>query len=129
MKILTATTLRQGDRDNDYSWTVEGELVGIDEPCARDRTDPDGGCGCGRGFFGFSSHRSTTTAVVRDLPLTAGDVCDALVGYYESAGYGRFTVAEVADQVDDLLELAGYWPVGTVLERRLDLVRTRGIAA
>ena len=126
MKMLTATTRSQGARDNDYTFAVEGELVGIAEPCARDQRDPDGGCGCGRGFFGMSSHRATTTAMVRDLDLTGPDLTQALAGYYESAGYGSFSGAELAEEVDNLLELAAYWPEGTVLERRLDLVRDRG---
>lgn len=125
MKLLTATTQGQGERGNDYSWTVEGELVGISEPCRKDRFDPDGRCGCGRGFFGMSSHRATTTVLVRDLPLTRADLTDALLGYYESAGYGTFAPAELAEEVGNLLELAACWPAGTVLERRLDLIRAR----
>jgi hypothetical protein len=125
MKLLTATTRGQGERGNDYCWTVEGELVGIHEPCARDSRDADGGCGCGRGFFGMSSHRATTTALVRDLPLTRADLTHALAGYYESAGYGTFTPAELAEEVGNLLELAASWPEGAVLERRLDVIRVR----
>lgn len=129
MKLLTATTTSQGTRENDYSWTVEGELVGIDEPCGKDRSDPDGGCGCGRGFFGMSSHRATTTALVRDLPLTREDVMLALSGYYESGGYGRLSRSELVAEVDDLVELGALWPDGSVIERRLDVVRLRSTFA
>jgi hypothetical protein len=37
MKILVATAL------------IEGELVWMQDPCATDRDDPDGPCGCVRG--------------------------------------------------------------------------------
>ena len=52
MHVLTATSQSQGQRSNDYTFTIEGELVRLDDVCATDRADPDGGCGCGRGFAG-----------------------------------------------------------------------------
>jgi len=88
MKILTATATSQGLRQNDFDYAIEGELVGIGLICATDERDPDGDCGCGRGFFGLSSHRATTTAQIRDLPMTRDDVIKAFAAYYESAGYG-----------------------------------------
>jgi hypothetical protein len=42
MKVLVATTLTQGIDDDDYHYSVEGELVWIQEPCDRDKNDPDG---------------------------------------------------------------------------------------
>jgi|SRR6476661_1935988 len=63
MKLLVATARTQGARINDYNWCIEGELVRIGEVCARDRAEPDGGCGCGRGFGGLNSHRATTSAL------------------------------------------------------------------
>jgi hypothetical protein len=125
MKILTATGASQGARDNDYVWTDEGELVWVEEACGWDRDDPDGGCGCGRGFFGLSSHAATTTALVRDLPMSRDDVVKALGGYYESAGYGTFDLDELAKDVDALLAVVESWDVGTVVERRLDVLRAR----
>ncbi|MHA3704850.1 DUF7715 family protein [Jatrophihabitans sp. YIM 134969] len=127
MRMLTATSQGQGDHEGDYCFTVEGELVGVAPPCATDARDPDGGCGCGRGFFGMSSHRATTTATIRDLDLTRAEFTEALAGYYDAAGYGRFTTAELAGEVSDLLEVAAAWPAGTVLERRLDLIRVRSV--
>jgi hypothetical protein len=62
MKILTATATSQDTRENDFNHAIEGELVGIGLICATDQRDPDGGCGCGRAFFGLSSLRATTTA-------------------------------------------------------------------
>jgi len=73
MKVLVATTRTQGARPNDYHYCIEGELVRINEVCARDRGDPDGGCGCGRGFGGLNSHQATTTARIAEVPLTLAD--------------------------------------------------------
>ena len=125
MLILTATATGQGDRDNDYTWTVEGELVWLGLVCARDRRDPDGGCGCGRGFSGLNSHRATTTAMVRDLPMSRADVLDALIGYLDSAGYGQFTPEELGAEVDEMLSWTQLLSPGDIVERRLDELRVR----
>jgi len=125
MKLLTATATSQGTRDNDFSWTIDGELVLIGIVCARDQADPDGGCGCGRAFSGLSSHRATTTARVLDLPLTREDVSKAIAGYYESAGYGVFEPSELDDEIDEMLRVASAWDIGTIVERRLDRLQAR----
>lgn len=125
MKVLAATCVSQGSRDSDFDWTVEGELVWIGMVCARDRKDPDGGCGCGRSFSGLSSHRATTTAQVRDLALSRDDVITALGGYYESAGYGVVEPRELDEEVDEMLRVVSAWDVGTVIERRLERLRPR----
>lgn len=127
MRILTATAIGQGIRDNDFDWTIEGELVLVGFVCARDRNDPGGGCGCGRAFSGLSSQRATTTAMVRDLPLTRDDFTTALAGYYESAGWGVFTPDELVDEVDGLLDVVSDWRTGTIVERRLDYLTPRGL--
>lgn len=132
MHVLTATSRTQGQRLNDYTHAVEGELVRIDEPCARDRDDPDGGCGCGRGFSGMSSSRATTTVMVRDLPMTAAEYArayaDSLVsdGWLSANELTDETVAEsLRAEVDQLLAIAASWPAGTVVERRLDVLQER----
>lgn len=128
MKILTATSNGQGVRDNDFDHAIEGELVWIGFTCARDRDDPDGGCGCGRAFAGLNSHRATTTAMVRDLPLDRDDLLLALAAYEESAGYAcdheRYA-AELEREVDDVIEIVSAWHVGDVIERRLDVLGPR----
>jgi len=130
MKLMTATALTQGQRDNDYHWCVEGELVRFDVTCARDRYDPDGGCGCGRGFAGMSSRRATTTVLIRDLDLTECDVRLALAASLHAAGYhdDPDATADVADEARELIELARSFEVGDVLERRLDEIRVRSSA-
>jgi hypothetical protein len=130
MKLLTATTLTQGQRDNDYHWCVEGELLRFDVTCDRDARDPDGGCGCGRGFAGMSSERATTTALVRDLPISRDDVRIALTASLHAAGYLRdpddpAARALIIDEVDELIAIADAFDVGDVIERRLDELRVR----
>ena len=126
MKLLTATRERQGERDGDFCFAVEGELVLLGYVCATDQADPDGGCGCGRAFSGMSSMRATTTALVRNLDLSVDDVRLAVEGYYVAAGMGpdllsRQEFAElVAATVDDMVDVASGLPDGAVVGRRLD---------
>jgi hypothetical protein len=126
MKLLTATRERQGERDGDFCFAVEGELVLLGYVCATDQGDPDGGCGCGRAFSGMSSMRATTTALVRELDLSADDLRLAVESHYAAAGMGADVVgsAEFADlvsaTVDELVEIAPSLPEGAVVGRRLN---------
>ena len=124
MKVLVATGRTQGARDNDYHHAIEGELVRIDPPCRKDRDDPDGRCGCGRGFAGMNSQRATTTARVADVPLTRPEYAEALRSSLDQAGLEPCSCRST-DEADGLAELAATWPVGTVVERRLDLLSRR----
>ncbi|WUH96602.1 hypothetical protein OHR68_23865 [Spirillospora sp. NBC_00431] len=125
LKLLTATNSTQGFRDNDFDWCVEGELVHIGMVCARDRDDPDGGCGCGRSFAGLNSHRATTTAMVREVPgFTVDDHVLAIRSSLEQQGCDpSFAEHEAA-----LLRcLVRDWPVGVIVERRLDEIVVRQV--
>ncbi len=127
MKVLVATARTQGIRLNDYHWCVEGELVCIGEVCRRDRADPDdGGCGCGRGFGGLSSHRATTTARVADVLLTRAEYVEAIRSSMEQQGWGDCPDCAERDAVD-LADVASGWPVGAVVERRLDELMVRSL--
>jgi hypothetical protein len=116
MKVLVATAETQGDRPGDFHYGVEGELVRIDTPCATDRRDPDGGCGCGRAFSGLTSAGATTTARVAELPLSRNDVVEALRSSLAQQGWDP---SWARGEADGLLELVADLPVGTVLGRRL----------
>jgi hypothetical protein len=122
MKILVATALTQGMASNDYHYCVEGELVWIQEPCARGRDNPDGGCGCGRGFAGAASHRATTTALVVESEMTRADM---IIAFETSLGDGGWPAAWARDVADENMELAGRLATGTVIHRRLDAVCVR----
>ncbi|WP_395110376.1 hypothetical protein [Actinomadura sp. SCN-SB] len=125
MKLLTATNVSQGYRDNDFALCVEGELVHIGEVCARDKGNPDGGCGCGRSFAGLNSHLATTTAMVREIPgFTDDDYVLALRSSLEQQGCD----ASFAEHEAALLRiLVRDWPVGVIVERRLDEIVVRQV--
>jgi hypothetical protein len=123
MKILVATELTQGTNPSDYHYCVEGELVWIQEPCDRGRADPDGGCGCGRGFAGAASHRATTTALVVESELTRDQV---VLAFQTSLPDGGWPFEWGEDVADDNLEIAAQLPAGTIIVRKLDEFFLRG---
>ncbi len=128
MKVMVATNRTQGERANDYDWCIDGELVRVGTVCARDRDDPDGDCGCGRGFGGLNSHRATTTAIVAEVPLTREDYVEAIRSSLQQQGWDPCACCSV-DEADDLVALVADWPVGTVVERRLDELVVRTLPA
>jgi hypothetical protein len=123
MKILVATGHTQGTNPNDYHHCVERELVWIQEPCDRDRRDPQGPCGCGRGFAGAASHRATTTAMVVESDMTRDDV---VLAFETSLSDGGWPLAWAEDVADDNLEIAAQLPVGAIITRQLDDFLLRG---
>jgi hypothetical protein len=127
MKVLVATGWTQGERPDDYHWCIEGELVRIGEVCARDLADPDGGCGCGRGFGGLNSHRATTTARIAEVPLSPAEYAEAIRSSLEQQG-GDPCRDCATDEARSLAALVADWPAGTVIERRLDDLVVRVLA-
>lgn len=130
MKVLTATS---GSRPGDFTWTVVSEPVRVPEECDSDRAAKElgvDGCGCSRAFGGLSSMQATTTAIIRDLPLTRDDLFSALHGALQAAGFVEEVlevedVLEIEEELDWLLQLAADAEVGTVFERDYDEVRIR----
>lgn len=127
MKVFTATQQTQGQRPGDYHWCVEGELVTLPNLiCEADANNPEGGCGCGRGWEGLNSHRATTTVMVRDLDgLTLDEYTEAIRSSLEAGGWSEVTRTEVLDLATDLAELASTYPAGTIVGHRLREVYAR----
>lgn len=147
MLVLIATNELQGTNADDYSFTVEGELV---TPLAAECASGER-CGCNRGFPGLASSFATTTAMVVDRPgVSEGDLRDAVFDWLDRSGWidlfeqtalersdasdDRF---DTDDDIDDLIEaiidehvdciheICSTYPVGTVVVRRGTRVMTR----
>lgn len=122
MKVLVATDELQGARSNDFNHCVDGELVWIGLVCCADADDPDGGCGCGRSFAGMASHRATTTARVTEVDLDFPHYAEVLRTSLKDQGWPTRGAIPLAGLLADL---ADSFPIGAVIERRLDEVRWR----
>ena len=84
MLVLIATNELQGTTPDDYSFTVEGELV---TPLAAECASGDR-CGCTRGFPGLASGFATTTAMVAERPgVTEDDLRDAVFDWLDRTGW------------------------------------------
>ena len=127
MKVLVATSETQGARPSDYTDCIDGELVWMLDPCPESKRRPYGPCGCGRSFQGMNSHGETTTSVVREMPgLTAEDYAAALRASFDAQDWcSCCTSVGVDKHIARLSTLAARWPVGTVVERQLTIVRMR----
>jgi hypothetical protein len=130
VKVLVATERTQGDRDDDYTFCVPGELLWITEVCCLDRRDPSGRCGCGRGFGGLTSHRATTTGEVVELDVTEDELRLAIRTSLTDQGWlpDEFSDALRDETVEavaaEARAVAESFPVGAVVRRRLDEVHT-----
>jgi len=143
MLVLVATNELQGNSPDDYSFTVEGELVtALANECASGED-----CGCNRGFPGLASGFATTTAMVADRPgILGSDLRDAVfdwldrggwIDLIETAAQERADAFQPPDDVDDLIEsiidehvdmirsICTSYPEGTILTRRGSLVMSR----
>ncbi len=147
MLVLIATNEPQGTLPDDYSFTVEGELV---TPLAVECASGER-CGCNRGFPGLASGFATTTAMVAERPgVTEEDLRDAVFDWLDRCGWIDLfeqTAAErsaasddrfdphgdvddmieaiIDEHVDCIHEICSTSPVGTVVVRRGTRVMTR----
>ena len=123
MKVLVATSFRQGDRADDRCDTVEGELVVVPGPGCGDAT-----CECQRAFVGLASRGVTTTALVKrrtlDFPAYEAVLADALAGIGWPAGTDP-DPAVIELVVRETTLIAQVFPVGAVVERHGRQVRAR----
>ena len=147
MLVMIATNELQGTSPDDYSFTVEGELV---TPLAAE-CDSGDRCGCARGFPGLASGFATTTAMVAERPgVTEDDLRDAVFDWLDRTGWidlfeqtardrARLPIDrhddddadefDIDGDVDDLIEsiidehvdcihqVCAAYPVGTVVAR------------
>ena len=96
LNVLVSTLETQGSVPGDFSYVPAGELVGrYSLVCDSER--PDGtGCGCGRAFGGFTTHRSTTTAMVVERDMTEADWRKALYDTLVATGWAGLMRSTIA---------------------------------
>lgn len=125
MYVLEATRETQGKREDDYVWTIDGELVFVPTVDCRSPR-----CGCDRGFAGTTSHRATTTAMIADRPDLESDTYrEALAEAMREQGYDFDDDEPLDDVVDELVDavqtLGTTFGDRTVVERSGAALRVR----
>ena len=124
MKVLVSTQKGQGKRKSDFSYVPEGELVKFGYPCDRDRCNIDGVCGCRRSMVGVKTHKATTTFMVAEKECTEQELLLTIMES-EKAGGWNTEQAEGKRMVNELLRVASYFPVNTILEKRGNKIKER----
>ncbi len=126
MKALVATTETQGQRENDFCWCEEGELVTFGVECDHRFEALDGPCGCRRSMIGLRSGKATTTVRVVDLPeLNLWTLANLITAAWKKDAWGRklTPLQRRRTAIKDARNLAfvgEFFPVGTIVERRQD---------
>ncbi|MBK5334077.1 MAG: hypothetical protein JJD93_19025 [Ilumatobacteraceae bacterium] len=123
LKLFVSTTTTQGSVAGDFCYVPAGELVGrYSMVCDCERADGSG-CGCGRAFGGFETHRGTTTAIVVERDMTELDWRVELYKTLSDTGWADAMPADdLAEFVDALvahdLNAAAELPAGLIVGRR-----------
>lgn len=126
IKTLVATKKTQGTRKNDFCHAEEGEPVAFPMiECTGEK--PDDACGCARAFAGYRTAKATTTAEVREF-----DVAELLKLRAEFLAKHwsmkpEEALTEAATDIRDMFECADNWEIGTVVEKRGEVVKPREI--
>lgn len=123
MKIIVATNKGQ-NKDNDFSFTNEGEFVTFGMICRKDEQNPDGGCGCGRSFVGVDTRLATTTAAVAETDLTKEELLKLYLESEKKAGWSE-NIKFNTEVIEELTSIASNYPIGTIFEKRLEDIKVR----
>jgi len=124
VKVLIAADSTTHPREDDFCFTVAGELVWM--PLACDCPDS----GCERAVGGLASGKATTLFQVLDHPtMTRLEYLAALQDSLARQGWMDpnvgLTKHDVAEMADDLLAAADCFPAGTEMRRLGDRILER----
>ena len=117
MLVLVSTKKTQGQRDNDFSWPEEGDLVTYGFACDTDE-HPDDFCGCRRSMSGLSTRQGTTTVEVVERDMTIDDLVQKMIESDKQAGFSTVDEDEIREIAEDLVSVAIEYGEGAVLECR-----------
>lgn len=110
--------------DDDFSWTVPGELVHFPTVICADPV-----CGCERSMCGFASHKATTVFEVRDLGMAPDTYTGLLLDSLKASGWLTLVSEEdqvwLDDWVDEHLCAASDFPPGVPLRFNRWVISTR----
>lgn len=126
MKILVATKETQGQRENDFFWTKENEVLMDSFECERDKT-PDGSCGCKRSLVGVETKKGTTTFRVAESVLMKTEVIELFMKSFEEAFPSVNLSQEAEDSANYILEIAEKFEVEEILEKRGRKIQKREV--
>jgi|SRR5947209_2067838 len=121
IQIFVATAETQGQRENDFCFVPEGEILDYSAiTCSRETTD--GNCGCKRSLCGLQSHKATTTMKIIEFDGNIEDLGKMIRKSQKDGGWLQDPWQELLehglDHASEITEQASKFPVGTVVEYR-----------
>jgi hypothetical protein len=128
MRVLVSTKRTQKQRENDFSFVPENELLYFGTQCSGEKVD--GSCGCRRSLVGVKCLKATTTMKVAASELDVEGLAETIHrawkkgGFTESLDDGR-TRGRARRMAKELAAIAKKYPVGSVLERRATFAKRR----
>lgn len=127
MKLLVATGETQGQRENDFCFVPEGEIVRPNAmTCEGAQTDDH--CGCARSWSGIECDKATTTMKVVEIDITLKQLQQKLATAFYRGGWGDIPGNRPNPKVaEQLIGIASLFPVGTILEYRDNRLSSRRI--
>jgi hypothetical protein len=116
MKLFVATSETQGQRQNDFSFCNEGEILSFALECDGEKID--GPCGCKRSLSGLDSKKATTTMRVANVP--AGEFINKLVAHLTECWSYPLEEAEdrALNEIRMIQHMAAQFSEGAIVERR-----------
>lgn len=128
IKVFVSTRETQGQRDNDFCFVPEGEIVNLKGiTCSGEMTD--GHCGCKRSLYGINCLKSTTTMKVASFDGGIADLAKLIEGSLTKGGWREprkeMLDPEILGQASRIAEKASKFPVGTIVEYRDEVFAAR----
>ena len=125
MHLMVATRHTQGQRDDDYARTTDGELAFL--PILEcDWGDPASYNRGARYFIGLESGKETTTAEIIDRAIEPDDIVDYVDEKLATVGWTAAARRREAQRLAfEMLGIAARYPPGTVVEKRGSQIRPR----
>jgi len=120
IKVFVSTKQTQGQRQNDFSFVPEGELLtfSVSGPCGNEKADDE--CGCARSLVGINCFKGTTTAKVVERVLTQNQLARLFKESADKAGWGSvgYTLKAGHEFARAILSVAAKFSTGMVVEYR-----------
>ena len=119
--IFVATRQTQGQRDNDFCFVPEGEIVTFPVfTCTGE--EADGACGCRRSLCGVYSSTGTTTMEVALLEGGRPALEQAIRSSLRRGGWPQVGIEKT---IAKIITAASQFPIGTIVEWRDDIFTAR----
>jgi hypothetical protein len=121
IKCMVATKETQGQRESDFCYANEGEIVRFGVLCC-DEKDFDGGCGCARSLIGIDSQKPTTTMKTVELDMTQEEYLQKVIASVRQTDDDA-SDETIIEEALDVLYASEQFGVGHIIEYRGGFVK------